>query len=86
MRARQDQPDPHLLDLLDPAFMKNYTDFSSLGEMLEASGFTIESEQDFHSLPRAEWHAFIQGRTRFRSWSELQARAAEEWAARQWKL
>lgn len=69
-------------ELFGPAFLRKHTDFSSLDEMMAASGFKVETPEDFAAIPDAEWERFITSRTRFHSWEEMQKRAVEEWGAR----
>ena len=54
-----------LTELCPPAFMARNTDFATIEEMFEASGFTVETPEDFAAIPDAEWDAFIASRTRF---------------------
>jgi hypothetical protein len=64
-----------LNDLATPEFMRHYTDFSSINEMMEASGFQVRSIDDFKQIPDDEWDAFIARRTRFSTWKEFLQKA-----------
>ena len=68
-----------LEELMPDDFIRRHTDFATLGEMLDASGLTLESQEDFES---GEWDAFVAERTRFESWEEMQQKAAGEWVGR----
>ena len=70
-------------DLFTTEFMRRYTDFLTLDEMFAASGFTVESTDDFEKIPDDQWEIFIQKNTLFGSWREMNEKAAHEWAARQ---
>lgn len=71
-----------LTELYPPAFMAEHTDFATIEEMFEASGFTMETPEDFAAIPDAEWDAFIATRTRFDDWGTMQTKAAAEWFSR----
>ena len=73
-------------DLFPPEFMQKFTDFGTIDEMMNASGFKVESQEDFDNLPTQEWKDFISNRTRFGDWQEMLSAAAKAWAARQFTL
>jgi hypothetical protein len=50
--------------------------------MFDASGFKIESPEDFAAIPDAEWDQFIRDNTTFASWEAMLGEAGGEWAAR----
>ncbi|MFW6116389.1 MAG: hypothetical protein ACOC6F_01560 [bacterium] len=70
-------------ELFAPAFLKKYTNFASLEELFEASGFAVESQEDFEEIPDAEWERFIKSNTRFSSWEEMIRTALKEFVARE---
>lgn len=72
-----------LEEIFPPRFMRRYTDFGSIGEMLEESPFTIETQEDFDQLPVTDLDEFVAERTRFPSWGEMKAKAGEQYAANQ---
>jgi len=77
---------PHqipIADLLSPSFMTGCSRFGSLDEMIQASGFKVESEDDFKAIPDAEWDAFIRENTSFSGWREMLEGGAAEWAKKQ---
>ncbi len=68
-----------LSELLTTDFMNDNTQFNSLDEMFEKSGFTIASKEDLENIPDNEWNLFISSNTQFQTWDELLANAAEQW-------
>ena len=70
-------------ELLTADFLHQCSRFRSADEMFEASGFKIDSAEDFASIPDAEWDLFIRTNTSFVSWEDMLAKAAGEWAVRQ---
>jgi hypothetical protein len=69
-------------DLFPPEFMRRHTDFPTIQALAEASGFKIESQEDFEVIPDAEWDAFIRQRTRFATWRDMTAEAGREYVVR----
>jgi hypothetical protein len=66
-------------EMFEPAFMIEFTDFTSIDEMLEASGYKVETSEDFAAIPDAEWDQFVARTTRFSSWEEMQQEAGNRW-------
>ena len=77
--GRQNVPLP---ELLTPDFIRQCSRFHSVEEMFEASGFKIESAEDFTSIPDDEWDDFIRANTSFLSWEAMLGEASGKWAAR----
>jgi len=71
-----------LSELLPPSFIKRNTKFEDLEAVFQASGFAIESQEDFEKTPDDEWDKFIREQTRFSSWEEMLNGAVKEWATR----
>jgi hypothetical protein len=69
-------------ELFLPEFMTKHTDFASLEEMFQASGFVVESQEDFKAIPDDDWENFIKAHTQFSSWKDMQVTAFREWTAR----
>jgi hypothetical protein len=57
--------------------MEKYTQFSSLELMLEQSGFSIESSEDFLSIPINDLDKVINEKTSFSSWEEMKITATK---------
>jgi len=69
-------------ELFIPSFMSRYTNFSSFDEFIEASGFTVNSQEDFESIPDAEMDKYVQANTQFASWQEMLDKSVEEYTVR----
>lgn len=52
-------------ELLTDSFVTRHTSFSSADAMFEASGFKIETQEDFAAIPDDEWDAFIRSISSF---------------------
>lgn len=71
-----------LKELMNVEFMRKHTSYGSVQEMFDASGFKIESAEDFKAIPDDEWEFFIIRSTKFSSWREMQVIAAKDWMAK----
>ena len=69
-----------LSELLTPGFLAKHTRFLSEDEMFEASGFKVETAEDFEKIPDEEWDRFIEQNTPFTTWSDMLSAAGAEWA------
>jgi hypothetical protein len=69
-------------ELFPPDFMRRFTDFLDLDEMFKASGFHVESTEDFAKIPDDAWDRFIAERTLFGNWHEMQEKAGGEWVSK----
>ena len=72
-----------LKDLLTASFIKRHSTFSDIDELFKASGFTVESQDDFAAIPDAEWDKFIEASTSFSSWDGMLGEALKEWTKKQ---
>ncbi|MBX3628113.1 MAG: hypothetical protein KF892_24095 [Rhizobacter sp.] len=72
-----------MTDLLTPDFVAKHTRFANADEMFGASGFKIESQEDFAAIPDEKWDEFIRSASSFSSWQEMLGKAGELWAIKQ---
>ncbi len=66
-------------ELFSPAFMRRNTQFTSIDEMFEKSGFNTATPKDFKAIPDAELDAFVAAHTKFENWEAMKAKAGAEW-------
>lgn len=66
-------------DLFPHDFMSKHTQFASINEMVTKSPFKVESEEDFKNIPDEAWDVYVRENTSFKSWAEMQSKAAEEY-------
>ncbi len=66
-----------LSDLFTTEFMRLYTQFESIEELLSFGGFEINSEEDYDAIPDEEIDAHIVNTTNFRSWKEMLTEATD---------
>lgn len=72
-----------LSELLTPSFLAKHTRFLSSNAFFEASGFQVESPEDFATIPDDKWDDFIRSISSFENWEAMLAAAGEEWAVKQ---
>jgi hypothetical protein len=65
---KQEVPLP---ELLTPSFLASCSRFQSADEMFEASGFEVQSTEDFKAIPDAEWDVFIRDNTSYEDWTAM---------------
>jgi len=63
-------------DLYPPQFISEHSSFGTIEELLDKSGFKVESMEDFKAIPDDEWGEFIIQNTNFDSWEDMQQTAA----------
>lgn len=71
-----------LTELLSPKFVSSHTRFANIDEMFEASGFKVESQEDFAAIPDAEWDDFIRSISSFSDWQAMLGEAGSAWAVK----
>ncbi len=76
----------HLGDLLTPDFIARHSRFAAEDEMFVASGFDIQSAQDFAAIPDVDWDRFIEQNTSFDTWLDMLQAAHFEWFQRNLKI
>lgn len=72
-----------LTDVMTDSFISENSSFGSFNELLEASEFKVESQEDFAAIPDTEWDAFIGGNTNFSNWQEMISSAGALYARKQ---
>lgn len=72
-----------LSELMPQAFISSCSRFTSLDELFGASGFEIDSAEDFEAIPDDEWDAFISENTSFNTWEQMQQSAVIAWTQKQ---
>ena len=65
-------------DAMTDEFISNNPNYSSLDELVDASGFVVNTQEDFKAIPDDEWETFIVNNTSFSSWEEIQVKSHEE--------
>ncbi len=69
-------------ELLTPSFVSKHTNFKSVEELFEKSGFKVESPEDFEAISDTEWDNYIQSTSNFDNWNSMLSKATEEWVAK----
>lgn len=69
-------------EILTDSFVSQNSSFSSAGKMFKASGFKIETQEDFAAIPDNDWDNYIRSVSSFDSWQSMLDAAGHEWAKR----
>src|SRR5574340_1214906 len=69
-------------EMLTPDFVHAHTRFANVDEFFDASGFKVDSTEDFEAIPTEELDKFVRSVSSFESWQAMAAEAAKAWAAK----
>ena len=69
-------------DLFPDTFMVENTGFTTIQEMLDASGFPANTSEEFSAIPDDLWDAFVVSRTNFPSWKAMLEAGTAKWVSR----
>lgn len=70
-------------DVLTPSFMGRHTRFKTVDEFFDASGFKVDTQEEFEAIPEDELDTFVRTESHFPSWKELLQSAGTEWTKAQ---
>ncbi|WP_338411444.1 hypothetical protein [Pseudoalteromonas nigrifaciens] len=62
-------------DAMTDEFISNNSNYSSLDELVDASGFIVNTPEDFKAIPDDEWDSYIGKNTEFDTWENMQRTA-----------
>jgi hypothetical protein len=71
-----------ITELLTPHFMQTHSEAESFEAFVEESPWSIETEDDFKSIPEAEWDDYVKEHTVFKDWNAMLSTAFREWVSR----
>jgi hypothetical protein len=66
-------------ELLTRSFLAKHSKFNNAQELFDESGFTINSAEDFKTIPEADWDKYISSVSDFNSWQEMLQSATAEY-------
>lgn len=72
-----------LTELFTPDFVGTFSEFESIEQFFEESPWTVETNEDFESIPRCELDDYVDEHTGFSSWDAMLAADGREWLIRQ---
>ena len=64
-------------ELFTSEFMRQYTQYESIEELLSSGGFEVNSEEDYEAIPDEDIDAHVRKTTNFRSWKEMLTEAVQ---------
>lgn len=68
-----------ITEVLTPSFISQHTRFSDANAMFEATGFKIESQEDFQAIPDDKLDEFIRSESSFSTWRDMLSAAMAAW-------
>lgn len=79
---RDDQRPFIIPNYLTKSFLEKYTSVADVQELLDKSGFKIDSVASFKAIPDGQWQQYISSISDFASWEEMLSSARGEDAKR----
>lgn len=70
-------------EIVSKEFIQKHTDFESLDDLFEKAGFKVLTIEDFEAIPQESIDSFINQKTKFKDFSDLQTQAAAEYVQKQ---
>ena len=64
-------------ELFPSEFIREHTTLGSMQELMDESGFKIETQEDFKAIPADEWDEYIRKVTRFPNWEVMMSEAVK---------
>lgn len=84
-RAARDLNGSHevkMSELFPLAFMQRHSRYSSFDALLDSSGFTVNTKEDFEAIPDDEFDTYIRSVTDFRDWRSMLNAGTEAYVAK----
>ena len=63
-------------------FMKRYTEFQSIEEMMSAGGIDFKSEKEYQLETDKAWNTFVSKNSDFSNWESMLEEAASQWVSK----
>jgi len=70
-------------ELFTSEFMRLYTQYESIEELLSSGGFEVNSEEDYEAIPDEDIDAHVAKTTNFCSWKEMLTEAIKAYTNNQ---
>ena len=64
------------------SFMKKYTNFATIDELLTSGGFNAETNEEFEAIPEDELDKHIAAKTKFDCWNDMHEEAVNQYISR----
>lgn len=78
-----DPVEVNMAEILTPEFLQATSSVSSFDELLDKSGFKVETQEDFVAIPDEEFDQYIRSISSFNSWSDMLDCASEKYMIEQ---
>jgi len=70
-------------ELFDKRFMQTHTDAESFEAFLDKSPWSVETQEDFKSIPEDKWDDYVESNTVFKDWEAMLSTAFREWISQE---
>ncbi|MFC7201890.1 hypothetical protein ACFQJC_00025 [Haloferax namakaokahaiae] len=71
--------DVTLADLFPPAWIQTHCDANSISEFIDSSGFEIDDQESFESIPDHEWDRHVSTCSEFEDWEAMLSAGVEQY-------
>lgn len=75
-----------LKELFTDSFMARHTKFATLDDFFSASGFKVDTPEDFKAIPDDKMDEYVRSASNFENWEAMKSEAVKEWARRKLSL
>ncbi|CQR49752.1 MULTISPECIES: hypothetical protein [Haloferax] len=72
-----------LADLFPSSWVESHCQAASISEFLEESGFAVEDQDSFESIPPHEWDRYVESNTEFDDWQGMLSAGVERYVLEQ---
>lgn len=69
-------------ELFPPDLIQKHTSFETIQDLIDQSGFHVETKDDFERIPDDEWDEYIRQVSDFESWQSMINEAAQVYIVR----
>lgn len=69
-------------EIFTTSFMKKYTNFVTIDELLISGGFNVETTEEFEAIPEDELNIHIANTTKFDCWSDMYEEAVSQYISK----
>ena len=81
-QQNHEQVDISAPTILMDSFVDRHTKFSSAQQLIDESGFEIQSVEEFNAIPAEQWDSFIANSSEFDSWDDMLEAIVSEYSKR----
>jgi hypothetical protein len=69
-------------ELLSPEFLASNTTFTSVKQLFESAGFSVETQEELDAVPQETIDAHVRAHSNYEDWASLLQAGGKAWAIR----